>query len=162
MGIDPGLTRMGVGVVAKEGHRLQLVSCDTIATTPADAVPARLEQLFDGVTGAIASWQPDGVAVERIFHSVNAKTLVPVAEARGVALLAAARSGLPVFEYAPLEVKLAIVGTGAATKEQIGFMVNRLLGGGVQAGTPDAADALAVAICHLHSYRMRAAGGVPR
>ncbi|HLI57462.1 MAG TPA: crossover junction endodeoxyribonuclease RuvC, partial [Actinomycetota bacterium] len=142
--------------------RLRLVASQTITTAPADAIPHRLDQIFTGVTEAIAAWAPEAVAVERIFYAINAKTVVPVAEARGVALLAAARSGLPVFEYAPLEVKLAIVGNGAASKDQVGFMVNRLLGGRVPAGTPDAADALAVAICHLHSYRLRAAGAVPR
>lgn len=162
MGIDPGLTRMGVGVVDKEGNRLRMVACDTIATAPADAVPQRLERVYAGLRELIAAWEPDTVAVERIFYAINAKTVVPVAEARGVALLAAAQSGLPVFEYAPLEVKLAIVGNGSATKDQVAFMVSRLLGGGVHARTPDAADALAVAICHLHSHRVRAAGAVPR
>jgi crossover junction endodeoxyribonuclease RuvC len=153
---------MGVGVVEEEGSRLRALSCETLTTRPGDDVPDRLQAIFDGVSRLIAAWEPDAVAVERIFHAMNAKTVVPVAQASGVALLAAARSGVPVYEYAPLEVKLAVVGSGAATKDQMGYMVRRLLAGSVVASTADAADALAVAICHLHSRRVRSAGAVPR
>lgn len=162
LGIDPGLTRMGYGVVEHAGSRLTALACGTVVTSPADPVPQRLEAIFDGIAEVVRAWAPDAVAVERIFYKMNARTLIPVAQASGVALLAAARVGLPVFEYAPLEVKMAVVGNGAATKEQMGFMVHRLLSGSFHPQTPDAADALAVAICHLHSRKLRAAGGVPR
>ncbi|GAC1369799.1 MAG: crossover junction endodeoxyribonuclease RuvC [Actinomycetota bacterium] len=162
LGIDPGLTRMGIGVVEEEGCRLTALLCDTIVTSPADPVAHRLDVIASGVQAAIDAWQPDAVAVERIFFKLNAKTLIPVAQASGVALLAAARGGLEVFEYAPLEVKLAVVGNGAATKEQVQFMVSRLLKGTFRTETPDAADALAVAICHLHSRKVRAVGGRSR
>src|SRR4029077_5475384 len=121
-----------------------------------------LDTVFEALSAAIAKWRPDAVAVERIFYKMNARTLVPVAQASGVALLAAARAGAKVYEYAPLEVKLAVVGTGAATKDQMRFMVARLLSGSFRTDTPDAADALAVAICHLHSRKVRALGGAPR
>jgi crossover junction endodeoxyribonuclease RuvC len=162
MGIDPGLTRMGVGVVEQEGQRLTAVACDTIVTSPADLVPRRLDAVFEALSALIERWRPDAVAVERIFYKMNARTLVPVAQASGVALLVAARAGAEVYEYAPLEVKLAVVGTGSASKDQMRFMVGRLLSGSFRTDTPDAADALAVAICHIHSRKVRALGGAPR
>src|SRR3989454_9571176 len=162
MGIDPGLTRMGLGVVEQEGSRLTALSCDTIVTSPADSVARRLDTVFEALTAVIGQWRPDAVAVERIFYKMNARTLVPVAQASGVALLVAARSGTEVYEYAPLEVKLAVVGNGAASKDQMRFMVSRLLGGAFKTETPDAADPLAVAICHLHSRKVKALGGRSR
>src|SRR3982074_3482058 len=148
MGIDPGLTRMGVGVVEQEGHRLTAVACEPIVTSPADLVPRRLDAVFEALSALIEQWRPDAVAVERVFYKMNARTLVPVAQASGVALLVAARSGTEVYEYAPLEVKLAVVGHGAPSKDQMRFMVSRLLRGSFKTDTPDATDALAVAICH--------------
>ncbi|HKN48873.1 MAG TPA: crossover junction endodeoxyribonuclease RuvC, partial [Actinomycetota bacterium] len=118
--------------------------------------------VFEALSAAIAKWRPDAVAIERIFYKMNARTLVPVAQASGVALLAAARAGAEVYEYAPLEVKLAVVGTGSASKDQMRFMVARLLSGSFRTDTPDAADALAVAICHIHSRKVRTLGGTPR
>jgi len=162
MGIDPGLTRMGVGIVEQEGSHLTALACDTIVTSPADPVSRRLDAVFEGLSASVQTWRPDAVAVERIFYKMNARTLIPVAQASGIALLVAARAGIDVFEYAPLEVKLAVVGTGAATKDQMRFMVARLLGGSFRTDTADAADALAVAICHLHSRKVRAFGGAPR
>jgi len=162
MGIDPGLTRMGLGIVEQEGNRLTALACDTIVTSPADPVPRRLDTVFEALSAVIGQWRPDAVAIERIFYKMNARTLVPVAQASGVALLAAARAGAEVYEYAPLEVKLAVVGTGSASKDQMRFMVARLLSGSFRTDTPDAADALAVAICHIHSRRVRALGGAPR
>ena len=162
LGIDPGLTRMGVGVVEQEGSRLTALSCDTIVTSPGEPVARRLDVVFEALSEAIREWRPDAVAVERIFYKMNARTLVPVAQASGVALLVAARAGTEVYEYAPLEVKLAVVGTGSASKDQMRFMVARLLSGSFRTDTPDAADALAVAICHIHSRKVRALGGAPR
>ena len=123
---------------------------------------ARLDVVFEALSALIERWRPDAVAVERIFYKMNARTLVPVAQASGVALLVAARAGTDVYEYAPLEVKLAVVGTGSASKDQMRFMVARLLSGSFRTETPDAADALAVAICHIHSRKVRALGGAPR
>jgi crossover junction endodeoxyribonuclease RuvC len=162
MGIDPGLTRMGVGVVEQEASRLTALACTTIVTSPEEPVARRLDALYEALSSAIGQWRPDAVAVERIFFAMNARTLVPVAQASGVALLVAARAGTEVYEYAPLEVKLAVVGTGSASKDQMRYMVARLLSGSFETDTPDAADALAVAICHLHSRKVRALGGSPR
>ena len=153
---------MGIGVVEQAGSRLTALASDTLTTTPDQPVARRLALIFEGVEAAIEAWQPDAVAIERIFFKLNAKTLIPVAQASGVAVLAAARSGRPVSEYAPLEVKMAVVGNGAATKEQVRFMVQRLLKGSFVTETADAADALAVAICHCHSRKIRALGGLPR
>jgi crossover junction endodeoxyribonuclease RuvC len=158
MGIDPGLTRMGFGIVEGEGNRLTGLACGTIVTSPQDPVPRRLEAIHEALASVVAEWAPEGVAVERIFYKMNARTLVPVAQASGVALLVAARSGAEVYEYAPLEVKLAVVGSGTASKEQMRFMVGRLLKGSFRTDTADAADALAVAICHLHSRKVKAYG----
>src|SRR3982074_3165436 len=141
MGIDPGLTRMGVGVVEQGGQRLTALACDTIVTSPADLVPRRLDVVFEALSALIEQWRPDAVAGERVFYKMNDRTLVPVAQASGVALLVAARAGTEVYEYAPLEVKLAVVGTGSASKDQMRFMVARLLGGGFRARTPGAAAA---------------------
>lgn len=154
LGIDPGLTRMGIGLVLQEGNRLQAIGCDTLVTRPEDSVPQRLRAIRDGLEAAVARWSPDVVAIERIFHKMNAQTVIPVAQASGVALLTAACCDLPVFDYAPLQVKMAVVGTGNATKDQVAFMVKRLLRGNPQTATPDAADALAVAICHCHSRKL--------
>lgn len=162
MGIDPGLTRMGVGVIEQEGSRLNALACDTIVTSPDEPVARRLARIYEALSAAVGEWRPDAVAVERIFYKMNARTLIPVAQASGVALLVAARAGCDVHEYAPLEVKLAVVGTGSATKEQMRLMVARLLSGSFRTDTADAADALAVAICHAHSRRVRALGAVPR
>src|SRR5437667_164415 len=93
MGIDPGLTHMGLGIVEQEGNRLTALACDTIVTSPADSVPRRLDTVFEALSAAIGQWRPDAVAIERIFYKMNARTLVPVAQASGVALLAAARAG---------------------------------------------------------------------
>src|SRR3981081_1538673 len=136
MGIDPGLTRMGVGVVEQEGHRLTAVACETIVTSPADPVPRRLDAVFEALSALIEQWRPDAVAVERIFYKMNARTLVPVAQASGVALLVAARAGTEVYEYAPLEVKLAVVGTGSASKDQRRVMGGRLVSGSFRPDTP--------------------------
>lgn len=154
LGIDPGLTRMGIGLVLQEGNHLRSLGCDTLVTRPEDPVPQRLRTIRDGLEAAVARWAPEVVAIERIFHKMNAQTVIPVAQASGVALLTAAVCELPVFEYAPLQVKMAVVGSGTATKEQVSFMVKRLLRGDPQAGTADAADALAVAICHCHSRKL--------
>jgi crossover junction endodeoxyribonuclease RuvC len=161
MGVDPGLTRTGFGVVEQAGGELSALSFGTIATSPAETTPARLAALFEAITEAVVRWEPEAVAVERVFYNLNARTAVPVAQAAGMALLAAARSGADVCEYGPLEVKQAVVGAGGASKEQVRFMVERLLRLPSSPDTADAADGLAVAICHLHSWKLRARAKVP-
>jgi crossover junction endodeoxyribonuclease RuvC len=114
-------------------------------------MPQRLKQVFDELNRALEEWRPDVVAVEEVFYSVNAKSALKLGQVRGVALLAVAQAGLPLAEYAPLKIKSSVVGYGLAGKEQVQFMVARLLELAAPPEPPDAADALAVAICHLHT-----------
>jgi crossover junction endodeoxyribonuclease RuvC len=158
VGIDPGLTRMGYGVVEEAGGKLTELAAGTLESSPGDPTPDRLLEVFDRLTALLTRFEPDGVAVERIFFKVNARTAVPAMQAAGVALLVAARCCADVQEYTPLEVKMAVAGTGTAGKEQVRFMVERLVASSGSAGGrrgPDTTDALAVAICHLHSRHIR-------
>jgi crossover junction endodeoxyribonuclease RuvC len=158
MGIDPGLTRTGFAVVEGPGGDLRCLAAGTVAT-PTDApTPERLLFLKEALGEVVTFWGPEEVAVERVFYNQNARTAVSVIQASGVALVAAAGLGCRVEEYTPLEVKQAVVGTGTASKQQVSYMVRRLVT--VEGGfdTPDAADALAVAICHLHARRLRMLG----
>jgi crossover junction endodeoxyribonuclease RuvC len=154
MGIDPGLTRMGYGVLEESGSRVRALDCGTLRTEAGEPSARRLAVLFEALTSAIAHWQPQAIAMERLFFKLNAHTAVPAIQASGIALLVAARSGLEVQEYTPAQVKQAVVGEGAASKEQVRFMVERILGRGVAPDSADAADGLAVAITHLSFRRM--------
>lgn len=155
MGIDPGLSRLGFGVVDEGPGDLASQAGGTISTSPSAAVADRLVLIFDHLTELFEQHRPEVVAVERIFLKLNQRTAVPALRASGVALLAAAKWGAEVFEYSPLEVKQAVVGTGSATKDQVRYMVQRLLKMAEPPGGPDAADALATAICHINSYKIR-------
>jgi crossover junction endodeoxyribonuclease RuvC len=148
MGIDPGLRRTGWGVVAVEGSRLCHVASGVCAPG-VGTLAERLAALFAQLTEALAEAAPAAVAVEQSFVSRDGAATLKLGAARGIALLVPARAGLPVAEYAPNAVKKAVVGTGHADKAQIAHMVAMLLPGARPAG-PDAADALAVAICHAH------------
>lgn len=155
LGIDPGLTRAGWGVVEEQGGRLRAIDHGTIRADGEDA-PAQLAALRTRLADVIVRTEPGEMAIERLFVTRNQRTAIRVGQASGVILLAAAEAGLPVTEYGPLQVKQAVVGVGNATKEQVTFMVRRLLGLAGKPDTADAADALALAICHLHSYRLAA------
>jgi crossover junction endodeoxyribonuclease RuvC len=122
-------------------------------------LPVRLEQVYRELTAALEQWKPDAVAIEEVFYSVNAKSALKLGQVRGVALLAAATQGLPVAEYAPLKIKSSVVGYGLAKKEQVQFMVARLLELAEPPKSEDAADALAVAICHIHTAQTLALQG---
>jgi crossover junction endodeoxyribonuclease RuvC len=124
--------------------------------------PERLLQVYQELGKELTRWKPDAVAIEEVFYSVNAKSALKLGQVRGVALLAAAAQGLPVAEYAPLKIKSSVVGYGLAKKEQVQFMVARLLELAEVPEPADAADALAVAICHIHSAQTLAAQGVGR
>lgn len=150
LGIDPGMTRMGFGVVEARGAKLICLACGTIKTSPEWASADRLMHLFEELTRLSQELKPDHMAIERVFLNVNKQSAVGSMQASGVALLAAARSKTPVHEYSPAQVKQSVVGTGTATKEQVQFMVGRLLEGAPAPDTADAADALAVAITHLN------------
>jgi len=150
-GIDPGSERTGYGCVETDGRRHQLIACGAITAAGGDPFPQRLARIHRELAALLASHRPDCVAVESIFHAVNARSALKLGHARGVAILAAVEAGCDVVEYTPAEIKRAVVGYGRAEKHQVQQMIKLLLGL-AKAPTPhDAADALAVAICHVHS-----------
>ena len=154
VGIDPGSERTGYGCVETDGRRHRLVTCGAITAAAGDAFPARLARIHRELVALLAKTRPDCVAVESVFHAVNARSALKLGHARGVALLAAVEAGCAIVEYTPAEVKRAVVGYGRAEKRQVQQMIKLLLGL-AQPPTPyDASDALAVAICHVHSARM--------
>ena len=158
-GIDPGTERTGYGCVETTGSRHRVVLCGAISTPSNASFPEKLLVIHQRLAALIAECQPDCVAVENLFYAVNARTALKLGHARGVAMLAAVEAGLPVVEYTPAEIKRAVVGYGRAEKEQVQHMVKLLLGMAAPPSPHDAADALAVAICHVHSHR--AADSVP-
>jgi crossover junction endodeoxyribonuclease RuvC len=149
LGLDPGLGTTGWGVIRAEGNRLAHVANGRIATNARHDLGARLVALHDALTSLLTTYAPVAAAVEEVFVNKNPQSTLKLGQARGVVLLGAARAGLVVGEYAPTLVKKAVVGTGTAEKAQVHAMVGRLLPGATIDG-PDAADALAVAICHAH------------
>ena len=149
LGIDPGLTRCGVGVVdLGAGRRVSFVHAGVIRTPADDPLEARLLAVSTGIRALIAEYAPEAMAVERVFAQHNLRTVMGTAQASGIAVLAAAEHGLPVGLHTPSEVKAAITGYGAAEKPQVGAMVMRILGLDAIPKPADAADALALAICH--------------
>jgi crossover junction endodeoxyribonuclease RuvC len=155
LGLDPGLRRTGWGMVEARGNALHFVDAGIVATDPALDLAARLDALYRGLQEVVARHRPSAAAVEETVVNVNAASSLKLGHARGVVLLAAAHAGLEVTEYAAKTVKRAVVGTGAAQKRQVAAMVRMLLpGSGRLSG--DAADALAVAICHAHHHAARA------
>ena len=154
LGLDPGLRRTGWGVVAIEGARLTHIAHGVIAPDAGLPFAERLLVLFEAIAGVIEAHAPHEAAVEETFMNTNAQSALKLGHARACCLLAPARAGLPVAEYAATVVKKAVVGTGAADKSQVGFMIARLLPT-AGATTADAADALAVAIAHAHARRAR-------
>ena len=154
LGIDPGLRFTGWGLIECDGNRLRHVADGVIATDGEAAVPERLRSLHDALIALIAEWRPDEAAVEETYVNRNGAATLKLGYARAVALLAPALSGISVAEYGAKAVKLAVVGTGGADKIQVQVMVRRLLPGG-SIRRADAADALAVAICHAHHRETR-------
>ena len=159
LGLDPGLRRTGWGVVACAGSRLSLVAHGTVAVPEDQPMASRLHQLLEAVCALVELHAPHEAGVEEVFVNANGRSSLLLGQARACSLLAPARFGLPVAEYNTVTVKKAVTGTGAADKEQVGFMVRRLLPGVGEAGA-DACDALAVAITHAHlrTARERLAG----
>lgn len=154
LGIDPGYGRMGYAVVAAAGNDLRLVVCDALMTSAAVAYNQRLQQIYEQLSEIIARYRPQEAATEKLFFGKNVTTAIGVSQARGVILLALTQSGLPICEYTPSEVKLAVTGYGAARKEQVGEMVRLLLHLSAIPRPDDAADAAAIAICHAHLLRV--------
>ena len=160
LGVDPGLSRCGYGLVGRgPGRSGDLVAHagGVIETPPEDAIPERLFALQGELRSLLSEFRPDVVVVERVFFQVNAKTAVSVCQASGLALAAAAEAGCEVVQYTANEVKQALVGYGSATKDQVQRMVASVLGLAGPPNPPDAADALALAVCHLHSQGLRRA-----
>ena len=156
LGIDPGTAITGYGLVKGEGDDLTLVAYGAITTSSDWPLPERLQRIYEELTALIEDQQPTAAAVEELFFSKNVRTALSVGQARGVALLAAANAGLPIHEYTPLQVKQAITGYGRATKDQVQQMVKMLLALDCVPQPDDAADAIAVAICHIHSAKLTA------
>ncbi len=150
IGLDPGLRRTGWGVIEADGNRLRHVANGVVSSDPAQPVAARLVQLHEGIAAVLAEYGPEEAAVETSLSNKNPASTLKLGMARGIALLTPALGAVPVAEYLPMIVKQAVVGTGHASKEQVAMMVGRLLPG-CEIATADAADALAVAICHAHS-----------
>lgn len=157
LGIDPGLSATGYGLIAG-GTRPQARLAGVIRTTSHSDTPSRLAELYEGLVDVIEQTGPDVMAIETLFTNRNLQTSISVGRASGVALLAAARGGLPVFEYVPTTVKAAVTGDGSAGKQQVQRMVARLLGLDEPPKPADASDALAIALCHLQSLRMEVPG----
>jgi crossover junction endodeoxyribonuclease RuvC len=160
LGIDPGLRFTGWGILESEGNHLRHIADGVISTAGIEDVPLRLKALDDALAEILETYRPAEAAVEETYVNRNATATLKLGYARGVALLAPARRGIPVFEYGAKTVKLSVVGTGNADKTQVGLMVRRLLPGSVQKRA-DAADALAVAICHAHHRASHALWKLP-
>jgi crossover junction endodeoxyribonuclease RuvC len=157
LGIDPGLSRCGYGVVTRRSGSLAAVAGGVISTDPSTPLPERLRILAEELRGLVAEFRPEAVVVERVFFQVNARTAMATGQAAGVALVAAAESGCEVAQYTSNEVKLALVGYGGATKDQVQRMVSSVLGLADPPRPPDVADALALAACHLTMQPLRRA-----
>lgn len=150
LGLDPGTAITGFGLVRREGHHLEGVAFGVIRTDAGLPMPARLHRIFHDLQDLFGRYRPEAVAVEQLFFRKNVRTAMAVGQARGVVLLAAAAADLAVAEYTPLQVKQAVVGYGKAEKRQVQEMVRILLGLREIPRPDDAADALAIAICHAH------------
>jgi len=149
-GIDPGSARTGYGCVQTDGTRHRLVACGAIASPASFSLPQKLKTIHAELTQLMAQHRPDCVAVENLFHALNARSALTLGHARGVAMLAAVEAGVPIVEYTPAEVKQAVVGYGRAEKSQVQAMIQLLLKLDTPPTPYDASDALAIAICHVH------------
>ena len=150
-GIDPGSDRTGYGCVETDGSRHSVVLSGAISTPALASFPEKLLLIHRRLAALLMDCHPDSVAIENLFHATNVRSALKLGHARGVAMLAAVEAGIPVAEYTPAEVKRAVVGYGRAEKHQVQQMVKLILGLGAPPSPHDAADALAVAICHVHS-----------
>jgi len=154
MGIDPGIAISGYGLISLEHNDCSIIEYGVIKTSPRLEMPQRLKEIHAGYLNLIERFKPDAVAVEELFFNKNAKTIISVGQARGAALLAAALSNIKVFEYTPLQVKQAVVGYGRADKHQVQQMIKFSFHLDKLPKPDDAADALAVAVCHMNSYKL--------
>ena len=152
LGIDPGSLATGYGVVEHAAAGMQALTWGAVRTSSRQPLPARLKHIYEGLSEVIRVWQPEAAVVEKVFFAENAKAALTLGQARGVALLTVANAALPLVEYSALEIKQAVVGYGRAAKEQVQHMVRVLLSLPTAPRPADAADALAAAICYLHSH----------
>ena len=151
LGIDPGYAIVGYGVIESRNLRYRTLEHGAITTKAGTDFSRRLSSIYNGVTAVLRQWKPDAMAVEKLYFTNNKTTGIGVAEARGVILLAAEQAGVPIFEYTPMQVKMAVTGYGKALKPQVMEMTRRLLNLKEVPKPDDTADALAIAICHSHT-----------
>ncbi|MBI4536281.1 MAG: crossover junction endodeoxyribonuclease RuvC [Ignavibacteriae bacterium] len=150
LGVDPGTLVSGYGVVEQNGSIVRLLGCGTINNRSTKSMPLRLKKIYSELSTVITQFKPDEFAIESAFYGKNAQSALKLGHARGVSILAAVEHEIPTTEYSPREVKHAVVGNGAASKEQVQFMVKSMLGLADARMLHDTSDALAIAICHLH------------
>ncbi|MHB8171580.1 MAG: crossover junction endodeoxyribonuclease RuvC [Thermincolia bacterium] len=162
MGVDPGTAITGYGIVDLSGNKFQVIAYDCIRTPAEAPLEQRLQNIYQECKIIINQYRPEHFAIEELFFNKNVRTALAVGHARGVAMLAAAEMNLPVYEYTPLQVKQAVVGYGRAEKSQVQFMVKTLLGLQRVPKPDDVADALAIAICHAHSYKLNSVNGIKK
>jgi len=155
LGVDPGSAVTGYGLIRSDERENVLLECGVIRTDSKRPLPEKLKEIFEGLSGIISDKNPDQLAIEETFYSKNAKAALVMGQARGVAILAAACAKLPVSEYSPKEVKSSVVGQGSASKLQVQYMVKNLLGLKELPQPIDAADALAIALCHAQKMRLK-------
>lgn len=155
LGIDPGTAICGYGLVELVGNKLRPLHYGAVLTDKDMLPELRLKKIYEELSELILQYRPDVMSIEKLFFNRNVTTAIPVGQARGVALLTAANTGLPVLEFTPMQIKQSVVGTGSATKEQVIFMVMHLLNIRQKIRPDDVADALAAAICGLHNASMR-------
>ena len=151
LGLDPGIATVGFGIVDTEKNRQKLVNCGVITTPAHTPLTNRLDQIYSDLEELIGIYHPDAMAIEELFFNTNITTGISVAQGRGVILLCAFRSGIAIYEYTPLQVKQAVVGYGRAEKKQVQEMVKRILNLSAVPKPDDAADAVALALCHARS-----------
>ena len=154
LGIDPGTLVTGYGIIERKGSLLRLVACGMAVNAQRDAMPARLKTIYDVLCEAIGRWHPDEAAIETAFYGKNIQSSLKIGQARGAAMLAAVNCGIPVAEYAPREIKRAVTGNGAATKEQVQYMIMKMLKLKTAPDALDISDAIGVAV--THAYRSTA------
>ena len=155
LGIDPGYAIMGYGVIEKTGSRVIPICCDVIMTDKDLPMPQRLKLLYNGLMDVIGRYGPLEASIEQLYFNTNSTTAIGVGQARGVAILACINSGLEIYEYTPLEIKMSVTGYGRADKKQMQQSVTKLLGLSEIPQPDDAADALAAALCHSHTGELR-------
>jgi len=160
-GIDPGSERTGYGCVEAHGSRHRMIACGAVTSSSLTPFPERLRAIHKGLATLIEECHPQVVAIESLFFAANVRSALKLGHARGVAMLAAVEAGLPIVEYTPAEIKRAVVGYGRAEKHQVQQMVKLVLGLSSAPAPHDAADALAVAICHLHARPQSRAAVMP-